>query len=135
MEDTSNQSIFHATGKRKCAIARVKICTGTGQIIINNKEAVSYLQYSPRYFQSVKDPLTLTKTENELDVQVTCLGGGIASQAGAIRLGISRALCLLNKDFRSILKIRECLSRDSRIKERRKYGLKKARKAPQYSKR
>nr|YP_010336771.1 ribosomal protein S9 [Stylonema alsidii]UNJ15177.1 ribosomal protein S9 [Stylonema alsidii] len=130
-----NLSPSIAVGRRKCAIARVRIFKGSGEILINNIEISKYLQYSPKYLQHVKEPLNLVNLETEIDIKVSVFGGGISGQAGAIRLGIARALCQINSDHRVILKSEGCLTRDARIKERKKYGLKKARKAPQYSKR
>lgn len=130
-----NSSPYIAVGRRKCAIARVRIFKGSGEILINNIEVSKYLQYSPKYLQYVKEPLNLVNLKTEIDIKVSVFGGGISGQAGAIRLGIARALCQINPDHRVILKSEGCLTRDARIKERKKYGLKKARKAPQYSKR
>nr|YP_010336377.1 ribosomal protein S9 [Goniotrichopsis reniformis]UNJ14783.1 ribosomal protein S9 [Goniotrichopsis reniformis] len=130
-----SSSISVAVGRRKCAIARVRIAKGDGKIVINNIDSTHYLQYSPKYLQYLKEPLALANLETELDIHVNVIGGGIAGQTGAIRLGIARAICKINSDHRGILKAEGCLTRDARVKERKKYGLKKARKAPQYSKR
>nr|YP_010336574.1 ribosomal protein S9 [Rhodospora sordida]UNJ14980.1 ribosomal protein S9 [Rhodospora sordida] len=131
----TNLNTSFGIGRRKCAIARVRVFKGNGKIFINEIESSLYLQYSPKYLQYLKEPLTLTNMETEVDLKVTVLGGGISGQTGAIRLGIARAICKINPDHRAILKLEGCLTRDARIKERKKYGLKKARKAPQYSKR
>mmetsp|Transcript_11942 Transcript_11942/g.49820 ORF Transcript_11942/g.49820 Transcript_11942/m.49820 type:complete len:135 (+) Transcript_11942:8985-9389(+) len=131
----TNASTYYATGRRKSAIARVRISKGDGNFLINGIEATRYLQYNPQYLEYIKEPLSLVKLDSDLDIQASVLGGGISGQTGAIRLGIARALCHINTDHRVILKLEGCLTRDARVKERKKYGLKKARKAPQYSKR
>nr|YP_010335788.1 ribosomal protein S9 [Chroothece richteriana]UNJ14194.1 ribosomal protein S9 [Chroothece richteriana] len=130
-----NTNVWNGTGRRKCATARVRLVKGNGTITINQIDIHHYLQYSPGYIQYLKEPLSLISMVSEVDIQVNVNGGGIAGQTGAIRLGIARALCKLNSDYRNILKLGGCLTRDARIVERKKYGLKKARKAPQYSKR
>nr|YP_010335983.1 ribosomal protein S9 [Tsunamia transpacifica]UNJ14389.1 ribosomal protein S9 [Tsunamia transpacifica] len=130
-----NRKTSFATGRRKCSIARVRILKGNGKILINKIDANVYLQYSPRYLQSLKEPLVLAQIESEVDILINVSGGGLSGQTGAIRLGITRALCQINSDYRPILKKAGYLTRDARIKERKKYGLRKARKAPQYSKR
>lgn len=131
----NNINMYLGIGRRKSSVARVRITKGNGNITINNVEASSYLQYSPIFLQYLKEPLSLIKIENEIDIIVNVFGGGLSGQCGAIRLGIARALCLINNDYRKVLKREGCLTRDARVKERKKYGLKKARKAPQYSKR
>ena len=126
--------LIQTTGRRKESIARVRLRPGTGVILVNGRP---FEQYFPILTHQVvaKEPLRLTQTEEVYDVDATLGGGGVSGQAGAIRLGIARALVALDPDTRSVLKKAGLLTRDPREKERRKYGLKKARKAPQYSKR
>jgi small subunit ribosomal protein S9 len=123
-----------ATGRRKEAIVRVRLVPGTGQWTLNGRSLDSYFP-SKVHQQLVSEPFkTLEKTE-QYDVIASLRGGGISGQAGALRLGIARALIVIEADDRPALKKAGFLTRDARIKERKKYGLKKARKAPQYSKR
>ncbi len=124
----------YATGKRKSAIARVWIKAGSGRFIVNKKPISSYLK---REVLSVlvHSPFAYTSTNNQFDVLATAKGGGISGQAGALMLGISRALQNFNPDFRGALKAAGLLTRDSRVVERKKYGRKKARKSFQFSKR
>nr|YP_009393780.1 ribosomal protein S9 [Caloglossa beccarii]ARW62342.1 ribosomal protein S9 [Caloglossa beccarii] len=131
----NNNITYLGTGRRKTSIARVKLIPGSGKLIINGLPGELYLQFSPNYLRISCSPLTLLGLEKEYDVHVKAEGGGLTGQADAIRLGVSRALCSLNPDNRTILKTEGLLTRDARIKERKKYGLRKARKAPQYSKR
>ena len=123
------------TGRRKTAVAQVKLVEGSGEITINGKKDVVYLQKNAYYINRVKAPLILLNVEKNYDFIIKVKGGGILGQAEAIQLGISRALCDIEQDHRSKLKQNGFLIRNSRVKERKKYGLKKARKAPQYSKR
>ncbi|GAV71603.1 Ribosomal_S9 domain-containing protein [Cephalotus follicularis] len=123
------------TGRRKCAIARVVLQEGTGKVIINYRDAKEYLQGNPLWLQYVKVPLVTLGYENSYDVFVKAHGGGLSGQAQAITLGVARALLKVSQDHRSPLKKEGLLTRDSRIVERKKVGLKKARKAPQFSKR
>lgn len=123
------------TGRRKSAVARVVLLHGTGQIIINNRTAQDYLQGNPLWLQYLKHPLALLGYEANYDVFVKAKGGGLSGQAQAILLGIARALCVANPDNRDPLRKQGLLTRDSRRVERKKVGLHKARKAPQYSKR
>lgn len=123
------------TGRRKSSVARVKIIpNGTGVITINKRELTEYFGLGTLQ-QIVKQPLVLTNTENKVDVQVNVIGGGLTGQAGAIRHGIARGLVKMNEEYKAELKKAGFLTRDARMKERKKYGLKKARKSPQYSKR
>jgi small subunit ribosomal protein S9 len=122
-------------GKRKQAIARVFLIPGKGNLVINKVSGNKYLQYNDTYLNSVWAPLKELNLEKQLDIIVLVKGGGLTGQAGAIRLGVARQLCKIDKNNRAILKPFGFLTRDSRIKERKKYGLRKARKAPQYSKR
>lgn len=133
---SNNQNIkYLGTGRRKTSIARVKLIPGSGKLIINGLPGESYLQFSPNYLRISYAPLTLLGLNDEYDIYVKAEGGGLTGQADAIRLGIARALCMINPNNRTTLKSEGLLSRDARIKERKKYGLRKARKAPQYSKR
>ena len=125
---------FYATGKRKTSIARVWLQPGTGQIVINRKPADNYLDRETSKMV-IAQPLVLTGTLGKLDVSINVLGGGISGQAGAIRHGISKALIELNPEYREVLKRAGFLTRDSRVKERKKYGRKSARARFQYSKR
>jgi small subunit ribosomal protein S9 len=113
----------------------VRLVPGTGQLIINKRPGDDYLQFNPAYLNGTKAPLEVLGLENAYDILVNVKGGGLTGQADAIRLGVARALCELDPDNRKPLKVEGYLTRDPRAKERRKYGLKKARKAPQFSKR
>jgi len=124
-----------ATGRRKCAIAVVKLVKGKGRIFINGKTLPNYIGNRPAIELMMFRPLVLTDNQEKFDIRVKAVGGGIVSQAGAIRHGISRALLKLNEENRSVLRAEGLLTRDPRIKERKKYGRKKARKKFQFSKR
>ncbi len=126
--------LVQTTGRRKEAVARVRIRPGNGQITINRR---SFQDYFPTetHRMIVSEPLRITQTADVYDVDATIDGGGVSGQAGAMRLGIARALVDLDAELRAQLKKGGFLTRDAREKERKKYGLKKARKAPQYSKR
>jgi small subunit ribosomal protein S9 len=128
------QVMYQGTGRRKTAIARVRIVPGGGRITINGREVE---QYFPRPTQQVvlRQPLEITGTAGRFDIIVLVEGGGVTGQAGAVRLGLARALLKAEPGLRPSLKKAGFLTRDPRMKERRKYGLKKARKAPQFSKR
>jgi len=130
-----NQIIYTGIGHRKNSIARVVLTPGLGKITINGIDGALYLQLSPNYLRISQSPLTSLGLENKYDIFVNAKGGGLTGQAEAIRLGISRALCEVNIENRVALKFEGYLTRDSRSKERKKYGLRKARKAPQFSKR
>ncbi|KAG4962408.1 hypothetical protein JHK82_039097 [Glycine max] len=123
------------TGRRKSAIARVVLQEGTGKFIINYRDAKEYLQGNPLWLQYIKVPLITLGYESNYDVFVKAEGGGLSGQAQAISLGIARALLKVSDDHRAPLRQEGLLTRDSRVVERKKVGLKKARKAPQYSKR
>ncbi len=126
---------FWGTGRRKKAIARVRLIpAGTGAIVINERAFEDYFPQALVQYQ-VKQPLALLGVEGKYDVMVNVFGGGYTGQAGAIRLGIARALLQAEPDCRPALKKEGFLTRDPRVKERKKYGLKKARRAPQFSKR
>ena len=126
--------VFYGTGRRKSSVARVRIFEGTGKITINGKDIDEFFGLDTLKV-IVKQPLTVTNTTAKYDVVATVKGGGFTGQAGAIRHGIARALNEANSEYRPILKQNGFLTRDPRMKERKKYGLKKARKAPQFSKR
>jgi len=125
---------FYGTGRRKSSVARVYITPGSGKITINKKDIEEYFGLDTLKV-IVKQPFEVTGTEGKYDVQVNVYGGGFTGQAGAIRHGIARALNEANSDYRPALKKAGYLTRDSRMKERKKYGLKGARRAPQFSKR
>lgn len=122
-------------GRRKQSIARVFLLPGEGNITINKKSGDKYLQYNETYLNTVWAPLETLNLEKQFDIVAIVNGGGLTGQAQAIQLGVARRLCEMDKENRLILKPFGFLTRDSRIKERKKYGLRKARKAPQYSKR
>ena len=122
-------------GKRKQAIARVFLIPGEGNLIINKVNGNKYLQYNDTYLRNVWSPLEKLNLEKQFDIITIVKGGGLTGQAQAIQLGVARLLCQMDKENRVILKPFGFLTRDARIKERKKYGLRKARKAPQYSKR
>ena len=126
--------MFYGTGRRKKAIARVRLVDGTGKITINGKDIDEYFG-TDILKVIVKQPLTASNTLDKYDVICKVIGGGFTGQAGAIRHGIARALLTANGEYRPILKQSGFLTRDPRMKERKKYGMKKARKAPQFSKR
>ena len=126
--------VFYGTGRRKNAVARVRIVEGTGKITINGKDIDEFFGLETLKV-IVRQPLTVTNTTSKYDVIATVKGGGFTGQAGAIRHGLARALNEANSEYRPILKSSGFLTRDPRMKERKKYGLKKARKAPQFSKR
>ena len=125
---------YCATGKRKESIARVRLVPGTGKIVVNNRDLNEYFKRDTAKTMIV-EPLKLTATDSVYDVIAIIEGGGTSGQAGALRHGISKALLEINSEFRPILKKEGFLTRDSRIKERKKYGFKKPRKRPQFSKR
>ena len=130
----TDKIMFYGTGRRKSSIARVRLVEGKGAITINGKNIDEYLG-TDTLKVIVRQPLTATNTTDKYDVICKVQGGGFTGQAGAIRLGIARALLEANSEYRPILKSAGFLTRDPRAKERKKYGLKKARKAPQFSKR
>ena len=131
----SKKKYFYGTGRRKSSVARVRVYeNGTGSIIINGREIDEYFGLETLKLV-VRQPLVTTGMLDKVDVVVTVAGGGVSGQAGAIRHGLSRALLLLNAELRPTLKAAGFLTRDPRMKERKKYGLKAARRAPQFSKR
>ncbi|KRM04886.1 MAG: 30S ribosomal protein S9 [Liquorilactobacillus ghanensis] len=125
---------YRGTGRRKNSVARVRLVPGTGKITINDHSAEEYIPYA-NLREVMVQPFEVTETQDSYDVLVNVFGGGFSGQAGAIRHGIARALLEVDPDFRGVLKRAGLLTRDSRMKERKKPGLKKARKAPQFSKR
>ena len=125
---------FYGTGRRKKSVARVYIMPGTGKITVNKRSLDEYFGLETLK-TIVMQPIVATQNEGKLDVLVNVHGGGYTGQAGAIRHGIARALCEMDQDFRPVLKKAGFLTRDPRMKERKKYGLKAARRAPQFSKR
>ncbi len=131
----SKKKYFYGTGRRKSSVARVRVYeNGTGSIIIIGREIDDYFGLDTLKL-IVNQPLVTTDMVGKVDVVVTVAGGGVSGQAGAIRHGISRALVTLNPEYRASLKVAGFLTRDPRMKERKKYGLKAARRAPQFSKR
>ena len=130
-----SQLIYEAIGRRKCATAKVSLINGSGNILINNQVAEKYFQYNLTYLKTIEAPLKKLELENQYQMIVKVFGGGLNGQADAIFLAVSRVLCNLNLENRTALKSEGFLTSDSRVKERKKYGLKKARKASQYSKR
>ena len=131
---TDAQGATRATGRRKQAIVRVRIRPGSGQWTLNGKSLETYFP-NKVHQQIVSEPLKTLERDEAYDIIATLRGGGVSGQAGALRLGIARALTVTEDDSRPALKKAGFLTRDPRVKERKKYGLKKARKAPQYSKR
>jgi small subunit ribosomal protein S9 len=125
---------FYGTGRRKTAVARVRLYQGEGVMTVNGREAEQYFGQQ-RLLSEAKAPLRLLELLNRFDVHVKVAGGGVSGQAGAVRHGVARALLRANEESRSALRKAGFLTRDPRVKERKKYGLKRARKAPQYTKR
>ena len=138
----SNKNIWTATGRRKRSVAQVKITNGSGKITVNGRDVNEYMPYQT-LVMDLKQPLVVTNNENNFDVEVKVSGGGFSGQTGAIRLGITRALLKFDANtdpnsetsYRKALKSNGFITRDPRVKERKKPGLKKARRAPQFSKR
>jgi len=131
----TNQIIAYAIGRRKEATAQVVLKLGNGNLKINEKDGTLYLQNNSNYLQKINNPFVLLGLKNNFDIEIKANGGGLTGQADAITLAISRALAKLDEGNRKILKPAGLLTRDARIIERKKYGLKKARKAGQFSKR
>ncbi|MFC3040889.1 30S ribosomal protein S9 [Virgibacillus xinjiangensis] len=125
---------YYGTGRRKKSTARVRLVPGTGNVTINGRQAKDYFPYETQLL-ILNQPLAATETEGTYDIIVNVHGGGFTGQAGAIRHGIARALLEADPEYRGSLKTEGYLTRDARMKERKKYGLKKARRAPQFSKR
>lgn len=131
----ADASYFYGLGRRKSATARVRLYKGKGTITINEKPAAEYLDGNKTLLAEVTDPLALVSKQKEFDVTVRVQGGGVAGQVDAIKLAIAKALTTAHSDLRSTLKKADLLKRDSREKERKKYGLRSARKREQFSKR
>ena len=130
----SKQQYFYGTGRRKSSVARVRVYPGSGKITINGRDIDDYFGLETLKL-IVRQPLALTETAEQFDIVCTVAGGGVTGQAGAIRHGLSRALLVFNPELRPVLKKAGFLTRDPRMNERKKYGLKAARRAPQFSKR
>lgn len=130
----AKQTKYYGTGRRKSSVARVYLMPGSGKITVNKRDIDEYFGLETLKV-IVRQPLEATESAGKYDVQVTVKGGGYTGQAGAIRHGIARALCEADADYRPTLKSEGFLTRDPRMKERKKYGLKAARRAPQFSKR
>ena len=126
--------MYQGLGRRKTSVARVILTPGSGKIIINGKDINDYFPYAT-LVQDATQGFVITKTENQFDVKANINGGGFTGQAGALRHGIVRALIESSKDYKSDLKAAGLVTRDARVKERKKYGLRSARRAPQFSKR
>ncbi|MFM1843216.1 MAG: ribosomal protein [Cyanobacteriota bacterium] len=133
--NSSNKVVYWGTGRRKAAIARVRLVPGNGEVIVNGKPGEIYFNRIANYMQGLKAPLETLGLEGDYNILVNAHGGGLTGQADAVKLGVARALCQLSPENRQPLKAEGYLTRDPRAKERKKYGLHKARKAPQYSKR
>lgn len=134
-EQQNGRVMYWGTGRRKSSVARVRLVPGTGQLIVNERPGDDYFNFNTSYISIAKAPLETLGLESEYDILVRAHGGGLTGQSDSIRLGVARALCQLDPDNRKPLKTEGYLTRDPRAKERKKYGLHKARKAPQYSKR
>ena len=134
MNYTSAKPYFYGTGRRKFSIARVRLVPGSGDISINGRNIDDYFGIETLKM-IVRQPFAITGTDGKFDIICTVKGGGISGQAGAVRHGVARALLQANEEYRLALKKAGLLTRDPRMKERKKYGLKAARKAPQFSKR
>ena len=130
----ASKVLYRGTGRRKSSVARVILTPGTGKFEINGRKFNEYIPSAATRLD-VEQPLTKTENLKTFDIQVNVYGGGLSGQAGAIRHGITRALLEVNKDYRPVLKAAGLITRDPRVKERKKPGLKKARRAPQFSKR
>ncbi len=126
--------VYYGTGRRKSSVARVYLTPGKGTIIVNGRDVNEYMPHAT-LVMDLKQPLVITGTEERFDIRASVEGGGFTGQSGAIRLGIARALLEASADYRKPLKVAGMLTRDARAKERKKYGLKAARRAPQFSKR
>ena len=129
------QRYHYGTGRRKSAVARVRLYPGSGNITVNGKTVRDHFGGRSFHEINIQLPLRLTATLERYDVFVKVVGGGVSGQAGAVRHGIARALARSDEELRPVLKRAHLLTRDARVKERKKYGLKRARKAPQYTKR
>ena len=135
LSTSETKSAYFGIGRRKTSVAKVILVPGTGSMMVNQKPGELYMQFNSQYITTSKIPLTTLGLENMYDIYVNTHGGGLKGQADAIKLGVARALCYMSPEHRTSLKTDGFLTRDSRRKERKKYGLRKARKAPQFSKR
>ena len=126
---------YYGVGRRKTSVARVRLYPGNGQIVVNGKSGNEYFGGRAVHEQAILAPMRMTGTTQKFDVIATVTGGGVTGQAGAVGHGISRALLRFDDEFRPVLKSARLLTRDARVKERKKVGLRRARKAPQYTKR
>jgi small subunit ribosomal protein S9 len=126
---------YQGTGRRKTSVARVRLFPGSGEFVVNGRNTEDYFGMRDLLQRNIRHPLAITNNLNSFNVLVKVRGGGVASQAGAVRHGVARALLDLDGDLRAVLKKAGFLTRDPRMKERKKVGLKRARKAPQYTKR
>ena len=135
LSTSDTKSAYFGIGRRKTSVAKVILVPGTGAMVVNHKPGEKYLQFNSQYINASKVPLTTLGLESMYDIYVNTHGGGLKGQADAIKLGVARALCYMSPENRAPLKSEGFLTRDSRRKERKKYGLRKARKAPQFSKR
>ena len=135
LSTSETKSAYFGIGRRKTSVAKVILVPGTGSMMVNQKPGELYMQFNSQYINASKAPLIKLGLENTYDIYVNTHGGGLRGQADAIKLGVARALCYISSDNRSSLKTAGYLTRDARCKERKKYGLRKARKAPQFSKR
>jgi small subunit ribosomal protein S9 len=131
----TDRAVYWGTGRRKSSVARVRLVPGSGKLVVNGRPGDDYFNFQSGYLSAAKAPLETLGLENEYDILVNAHGGGLTGQSDAVRLGVARALCELDPNNRKPLKVEGYLTRDPRCKERKKYGLHKARKAPQYSKR
>jgi len=134
-KNEENKNEIMTTGRRKCAIATAKVVPGKGRVYVNGKTLKNYLGNRPTLEMMIYHPLVLTDNQDKYDVRVKAVGGGVSAQAGAIRHAISRALLIASEENKAVLKQEGLLTRDARIKERKKYGRKRARKRFQFSKR
>ncbi len=130
-----NKNVIVKTGRRKCSIAVAKVSSGKGRVFVNGKTLRGYFGNRPSLEMTIFRPLVLTDNQDKLDINVKALGGGVSAQADAIKHAISRALLAMNEQYKPVLKQEGLLTRDARIKERKKYGRKRARKRFQFSKR
>ena len=137
MTDTATPrgQYYYGVGRRKAAVARVRLYPGEGNVTVNGKPAREYFGGRELHYLVMEEPFRVTGTSQRYDVVATVVGGGTSGQAGAVRHGISRALLHVDGELRPVLKSAKLLTRDARVKERKKVGLKRARKAPQYTKR
>ena len=134
-ESTPRGQFYYGVGRRKAAVARVRLYPGEGNVTVNGKPAREYFGGRELHYLVMEEPFRVTGTSQRYDVVATVVGGGTSGQAGAVRHGISRALLHVDGELRPVLKSAKLLTRDARVKERKKVGLKRARKAPQYTKR